>query len=73
MTDESNLAPSPSMSAPSRFGVFGHPAFTVILVALSVSSVGISMFDTAMSWLMTSLNPNPILVRPHGNRRQRCS
>ena len=48
--------------APSRWGVYGHAAFTVILVASSVSSIGIAMFDTAMSWLMTSLNPNPLMV-----------
>ena len=42
--------------------MFGYAAFTVILVASSVSSVGIAMFDTAMSWLMTSLNPNPLMV-----------
>ena len=42
--------------------MYGHAAFTVILVASSVSSIGIAMFDTAMSWLMTSLNPNPLMV-----------
>ena len=45
-----------------RWGVFGNLAFTVILVASSVSNVGIAMFDTSMSWLMTSLNPDPIMV-----------
>ena len=42
--------------------MFGNVAFTVILVASSVSSIGIAMFDTAMSWLMTSLNPDPLMV-----------
>jgi predicted MFS family arabinose efflux permease len=42
--------------------VFGHLAFTVILIATSISSIGIAMFDTSMSWLMTSLNPNPLMV-----------
>ncbi len=42
--------------------MFGNAAFTVILVASSVSSIGIAMFDTAMSWLMTSLNPDPLMV-----------
>jgi MFS family permease len=42
--------------------VFGHLAFTVILIATSVASIGIAMFDTSMSWLMTSLNPNPLMV-----------
>ncbi len=42
--------------------MFGNLAFAVILVASSVSSIGIAMFDTAMSWLMTSLNPDPLMV-----------
>jgi MFS family permease len=42
--------------------LFANAAFTVILIASSLSSVGIAMFDTAMSWLMTSLNPNPLMV-----------
>ena len=42
--------------------MFGNAAFTAILVASAISSVGIAMFDTATSWLMTSLNPNPLMV-----------
>ena len=42
--------------------MFGNPAFTVILISSAISSVGIAMFDTATSWLMTSLNPNPLMV-----------
>lgn len=42
--------------------MFGHAAFVVILAASSVSSVGIAMFDTATSWLMTGLNPDPLMV-----------
>ncbi len=42
--------------------MFGNTAFTVILIASAISSVGIAMFDTATSWLMTSLNPNPLMV-----------
>ena len=42
--------------------MFAHAAFTVILVANSLSNVGIAMFDTSMSWLMTSLNPDPMMV-----------
>ena len=37
-------------------------AFTAILIASALSSVGIAMFDTSMSWLMTRLNPNPLMV-----------
>ena len=42
--------------------MFGNLAFTVILIASSLSNVGIAMFDTSMSWLMTSLNPDPMMV-----------
>ena len=51
-----------SAGASSRWGVFGNVAFTVILIASSVSNIGIGMFDTSMSWLMTSLNPDPMMV-----------
>jgi hypothetical protein len=37
-------------------------AFAVILVASSASSVAIAMFDTSMSWLMTDLNRDPLMV-----------
>src|SRR6202034_4325714 len=50
------------MSAESRWGVFGNSAFVVMLVATSLSSVGLAMFDTASAWQMTSLDPSPILV-----------
>src|SRR5271155_4427339 len=50
------------MSAESRWGVFGNTAFVVILVATSLSSVGLAMFDTASAWQMTSLDPSPRLV-----------
>jgi predicted MFS family arabinose efflux permease len=53
---------TPSASAESRWGVFGNLAFTVILVASAASNVGIAMFDTATSWLMTGLNPDPMMV-----------
>jgi MFS family permease len=46
----------------SRWGVFNSVAFTVILVATSISNIGVGMFDTSMSWLMTSLNPDPMMV-----------
>jgi predicted MFS family arabinose efflux permease len=45
-----------------RGGVFANMAFTVILIASSVSNVGFAMFDTSVNWLMTSLNPDPMLV-----------
>ena len=60
LTSPSAIAPNGP--TPSRWGVFGNVAFTVILIVSCVSAVGIAMFDTAMSWLMTRLNPNPLMV-----------
>ncbi len=62
LSSESGVKLDPNAGADSRWGVFGNLAFTVILIASSVSNVGIAMFDTSMSWLMTSLNPNPMMV-----------
>ena len=62
LTTQAASAPVPPAQAPSPWGVFGHPTFTVILIASSFSAVAIAMFDTAMSWLMTNLNANPLMV-----------
>jgi MFS family permease len=62
LTTESNVDPNTPSSAESRWGVFANPAFTVILVATSFSSVGLAMYDTGSAWLMTSVNPSPRLV-----------
>ncbi len=56
------LRSDPSTTLGSRWGVFGNLAFTVILIASAASNVGIAMFDTSTSWLMTSLNPDPMMV-----------
>jgi predicted MFS family arabinose efflux permease len=47
---------------PSRWGAFGHTAFTIIWTASIVSNVGTAMFDTASGWLITSLNADPMAV-----------
>jgi MFS family permease len=62
LTTELNVNPETPLSAQSRWGVFGNSAFVAILVATSLSSVGLAMFDTASAWFMTSLNPSPRLV-----------
>ena len=53
---------APTEPARSRWGPFGHLAFTVIWTATFVSNVGTAMFDTASGWLITSLDANPITV-----------
>jgi len=62
VASQTDFGANPSPSERSRFGVFGNVAFTVILIASSLSNVGIAMFDTSMSWLMTNLNPDPMMV-----------
>ncbi len=61
MTSELDLDPTTAPSEP-RAGLTHNPAFMVILVATSISSVGLAMFDTGSAWMMTSLNPSPRLV-----------
>ncbi len=60
MTTELNVDPKKGSSAEPR--LIANSAFMVILVATSLSSVGLAMYDTGSAWLMTSLNPSPILV-----------
>jgi predicted MFS family arabinose efflux permease len=62
LTTELNLDPETPSSAEPRYGLLGNPAFMVILIATSLSSVGLAMFDTGSAWMMTSLNPSPRLV-----------
>src|ERR1700691_5014172 len=62
LTTELNLDPKAPSSAESRWGLLGNSTFMVILVATSLSSVGLAMFDTGSAWMMTSLNPSPRLV-----------
>lgn len=47
---------------PSRWGAFGHAAFTIIWTASIVSNVGTAVYDTGSAWMMTSLNANPMAV-----------
>jgi predicted MFS family arabinose efflux permease/quinol monooxygenase YgiN len=51
-----------SPKTPSFRAAFRHPAFAVIWTATLVSNVGGWMYSAASGWLMTSLNPNPLVV-----------
>ena len=62
MTTELNVDPETPSSAEPRSGLLRNSAFMVILIATSLSSVGLAMFDTGSAWMMTSLNPSPRLV-----------
>src|ERR1700761_8765173 len=46
----------------AALGPFRHPAFTVIWVASVASNLGGWMYTAGSGWLMTSLNPDPLIV-----------
>lgn len=54
--------PPSSPTAVSFAAPFRHRAFAVIWTATLVSNVGGWMYSAASGWLMTSLNPDPLLV-----------
>src|SRR6204780_4762708 len=56
----SNTTSSPG--AASFAAPFRHSVFTVIWTATVVSNVGGWMYSAASGWLMTSLNPDPLIV-----------
>lgn len=41
---------------------FRHPLFAVIWTATVISNVGGWMYSTASGWLMTSFDPDPLIV-----------
>ena len=46
----------------STWSPFGYRAFTVIWIATVVSNVGTWIQNAGAGWLMTSLNPDPVIV-----------
>jgi predicted MFS family arabinose efflux permease len=57
MSDTAASSSTVSFAAPFR-----HAAFAVIWTATLVSNVGGWMYSAASGWLMTSLNPDPLIV-----------
>src|ERR1700688_3980429 len=51
----------PHTAAPAG-SPFRHRAFTVIWIATVVSNIGGWMYNVASGWLMTSLDPNPLIL-----------
>jgi hypothetical protein len=52
-----------SRKAPvSAWSPFRYPIFTAIWTATVVSNIGGWMFSAASAWLMTNLNPDPLIV-----------
>ena len=62
MSADPNSSATPPKIAPSRWGAFGHAAFTAIWVGSVVANIGIAMYDAGSRWLMTSLNADPLAV-----------
>ena len=48
--------------ADSPWSPFRHPTFTVLWIATVVSNIGTWMQNAAAGWLMTGLNPDPLIV-----------
>jgi MFS family permease len=46
----------------SPTAAFRHPVFAVVWAATLVSNIGAWMYGAASGWLMTSLNPDPLVV-----------
>jgi predicted MFS family arabinose efflux permease/quinol monooxygenase YgiN len=55
----SGTTTTPSTSA---WAPFRHATFTVMWIATVVSNIGGWMFSAASGWLMTELNPDPLIV-----------
>src|SRR5436305_8897366 len=56
----SAVAETPSVSSP--WSPFRHGIFAVVWTATVVSNIGGWMYSAASGWLMTSLNPDPLIV-----------
>jgi MFS family permease len=57
--------PAPGVStgaAPTAWSPFHHPTFTVLWTATVVANIGTWMYNAASGWLMTSLDPDPLIV-----------
>ena len=52
----------PKPTTGSAFSPFRHSAFTVIWTASVVANIGTWMYTATSSWLMTSLDPDPLTV-----------
>jgi MFS family permease len=57
-----NSASATRIKTASFAAPFRHTAFTVIWTATVVSNVGGWMYSAASGWLMTSLDPDPLIV-----------
>jgi MFS family permease len=54
--------PRPPARPVSPWSPFRHPTFTVLWTATVAANVGTWMYTAASGWLMTGLNPDPLIV-----------
>ena len=54
--------PRPPSRPVSPWSPFRHPTFAVLWTATVAANVGTWMYTAASGWLMTGLNPDPLIV-----------
>jgi MFS family permease len=62
MSGQPGLGTVKTPAAASAWRPFGHGAFAVLWTATVVSNVGTWMSDVGAGWLMTTLDPTPLMV-----------
>ncbi len=62
MTAGSTQSTQGADQASSPWAPFRHSAFTLLWIATVVANVGTWMYNAASGWLMTSLDPDPLIV-----------
>ncbi|HEY4925391.1 MAG TPA: MFS transporter [Roseiarcus sp.] len=62
MNGDTNPSATPAELTSSRWGAFGHAAFTAIWTGSVIANVGTALYDTGSRWLMTSLDADPRAV-----------
>src|SRR4030088_95894 len=54
--------PRPPARPVSPWSPFRHPTFAVLWTATVAANIGTWMYTAASGWLMTGLNPDPLIV-----------
>jgi MFS family permease len=62
LNGDTNPSATPAELTSSRWGAFGHAAFTAIWTGSVIANVGTALYDTGSRWLMTSLDADPRAV-----------
>jgi MFS family permease len=57
-------SPASAKAAPSgsAWSPLSHPVFRMVWIATVASNIGTWMHDVGASWMMTSLNPDPLMI-----------